>query len=118
MPPRSVKMKRFIFGFQRRVWWPKWTPASSNCFIVTTATLTPFPSVRRTAGRGTAGGGDRGYARPVDNDPGEVPERPATLPDVVSVLHVRRWERGGPAPVRSCRGGWRDRHRPAPPGRR
>src|SRR3954451_8923654 len=30
MPPRSVKMKRRIFGFQRRVWWPKWTPASSS----------------------------------------------------------------------------------------
>src|SRR3954447_24791386 len=23
-------MKRRIFGFQRRVWWPKWTPASSS----------------------------------------------------------------------------------------
>src|SRR5437016_6225252 len=30
MPDRSVKMKRRIFGFQRRVWWPKWTPASSS----------------------------------------------------------------------------------------
>ena len=30
MPPRSAKMKRRIFGFQRRVWWPKWTPASSS----------------------------------------------------------------------------------------
>src|SRR6187200_801716 len=35
MPPRSPKMKRRIFGFQRRVWWPKWTPASSSSFIVT-----------------------------------------------------------------------------------
>src|SRR3990172_6896146 len=34
MPPRSPKMKRFIFGFQRRVWWPKWTPASRSSFIV------------------------------------------------------------------------------------
>src|SRR5262245_47093260 len=31
-------MNRRIFGFQRRVWWPKWTPASSSCFMVTTAT--------------------------------------------------------------------------------
>src|SRR5438067_10759737 len=38
MPLRSPKMKRRIFGFQRRVWWPKWTPASSSCFMVTTAT--------------------------------------------------------------------------------
>jgi hypothetical protein len=29
-------MKRFIFGFQRRVWWPKWTPLSSSWRIVTT----------------------------------------------------------------------------------
>src|SRR6185369_14553373 len=28
-------MYGFIFGFQRRVWCPKWTPASSNSFIVT-----------------------------------------------------------------------------------
>src|SRR4029077_3389306 len=25
-------MKRRMFGFQRRVWWPKWTPASSSSF--------------------------------------------------------------------------------------
>src|ERR687893_3102711 len=37
MPLRSVKMKRFIFGFQRRVWCPKCTPESSSCFMVTTA---------------------------------------------------------------------------------
>src|SRR5687767_903304 len=30
MPLRSAKMKRRIFGFQRRVWCPKWTPASSR----------------------------------------------------------------------------------------
>ena len=42
MPPRSSKMKRFIFGFQRRVWWPKCTPASSSSFMETTATLRPF----------------------------------------------------------------------------
>jgi hypothetical protein len=28
-------MNRFIFGFQRRVWCPKWTPASNSSFIVT-----------------------------------------------------------------------------------
>jgi hypothetical protein len=28
-------MNSFIFGFQRLTWWPKWTPASSNSFIVT-----------------------------------------------------------------------------------
>jgi hypothetical protein len=29
-------MYGFILGFQRLVWWPKWTPASKSCFIVTT----------------------------------------------------------------------------------
>src|SRR5690348_7207259 len=42
MPPRSVKMKRFIFGFQRRVWWPKWTPASSSSFMETAGMGAPF----------------------------------------------------------------------------
>ena len=37
MPLRSVKMKRFILGFQRRVWCPKWTPLSSSWRMVTTA---------------------------------------------------------------------------------
>src|SRR4051794_20010732 len=37
MPDRSVKMKRRIFGFQRRVWWPKCTPASSSSRIEATA---------------------------------------------------------------------------------
>src|SRR6185437_14686775 len=39
MPLRSVKMYRFIFGFQRRVWWPKWTPLSRSCFMVTTGAM-------------------------------------------------------------------------------
>src|ERR671925_318254 len=38
MPPRSVKMKRRILGFQRRVWWPKCTPASRSSRMETTDT--------------------------------------------------------------------------------
>src|SRR3954454_1760959 len=56
MPPRSVKMKRFIFGFQRRVWWPKWTPASSSSFMETTGMVAPFSvsiAVHRRASRGS-----------------------------------------------------------------
>ncbi len=34
MPLRAPKMYGFIFGFQRLVWWPKCTPASSICRIV------------------------------------------------------------------------------------
>src|SRR5712664_799083 len=37
IPFRSMKMKRFIFGFHRRAWCPKWTPDSRSCFMVTTA---------------------------------------------------------------------------------
>ena len=33
IPPRSPNMKRRILGFQRRVWWPKWTPASSSSLM-------------------------------------------------------------------------------------
>ena len=32
---RSPKMNGAIFGFQKRVWCPKWTPASSICRIDT-----------------------------------------------------------------------------------
>jgi hypothetical protein len=32
-----VKMNLFIFGFQRRVWCPKWTPLSRSWRVVTTA---------------------------------------------------------------------------------
>src|ERR1017187_7828935 len=34
IPLRSPKIYSFIFGFQRRGWWAKRTPASSNSFIV------------------------------------------------------------------------------------
>src|SRR3989337_172819 len=40
MPLRSPKMYSFIFGFQRRVWWPKWTPASSSSFMGKVSTVT------------------------------------------------------------------------------
>ena len=39
-------MNRRIRGSQRRVWWPKGTPASNSCLSVTTAMpCAPFPSV-------------------------------------------------------------------------
>src|SRR6187401_3785731 len=44
MPFRSMKMYFFIFGFQRRVWWPKWTPASSRSFIATSLITLSFGS--------------------------------------------------------------------------
>src|ERR1700722_547876 len=43
MPLRSPKMYSFIFGFQRRVWWPKCSPASSNSFIVISTPKVPPP---------------------------------------------------------------------------
>src|SRR5574340_295867 len=45
MPLRSVKMYGFIFGFQRRVWWPKCTPASSRFFMETDMVVPPFSVV-------------------------------------------------------------------------
>jgi hypothetical protein len=39
MPLRAPKMKPFIFGFQRLVWWPKWTPASIISRMVMGASL-------------------------------------------------------------------------------
>ena len=39
MPLRAPKMYGRIFGFQRLVWWPKWTPASSSCRIETDGTV-------------------------------------------------------------------------------
>src|SRR6478752_10075292 len=51
MPPRSAKMNRFIFGFQRRVWWPKWTPASSKSFMETTDTVFLSVWLQRPAAR-------------------------------------------------------------------
>jgi hypothetical protein len=35
MPFLWPKMNSRIFGFQRLVWCPKWTPASRSSFIVT-----------------------------------------------------------------------------------
>src|SRR5687768_11444243 len=73
MPLRSPKMNRFIFGFHRRVWCPKWTPASSSCFMVTTGAMgrTPSPAVpevRRHALRRTTAGGDDGDESMVGRD--------------------------------------------------
>jgi hypothetical protein len=44
-------MYRFIFGFQRRVWWPKWTPLSRSCFMVTTGAMVWGSSLVRAAAR-------------------------------------------------------------------
>src|SRR5262245_9478546 len=41
MPLRSPKMNGFIFGFQRLVWCPKCTPASSRSFIASGVKLPP-----------------------------------------------------------------------------
>src|SRR5262249_44858558 len=48
MPFRSPKMYSFIFGFQRFVWCPKWTPASSRSVIAVTAKLPPFSILLNT----------------------------------------------------------------------
>jgi hypothetical protein len=45
-------MKRFIFGFQRRVWCPKCTPLSSSWRIVTTAIVANSSVAPDEAGAG------------------------------------------------------------------
>src|SRR3954451_16423624 len=54
MPLRSVMMKRFIFGFQRRGWWPKCTPLSRSWRMVTTAMALDSLSSRRRHAAGPA----------------------------------------------------------------
>src|ERR1700682_1639581 len=52
MPLRSPKMYFCILGFQRLVWWPKCTPASSNSFMVSAAiSLSSFGWPPITSGR-------------------------------------------------------------------
>src|ERR1700737_1467630 len=57
MPLRAPKMYGFIFGFQRLVWWPKCTPASSSWRMVM-----PCAGALACALSGTGGGGLTGGA--------------------------------------------------------
>src|SRR4051794_38081089 len=89
MPLRSVKMKRFIFGFQRRVWCPKWTPLSSRFFMLTTATWRrPSSFVRGRPEAGPALLGCRGHPG------GAPPWCPAAPPNP-----PRGRDRGGDCPA-------------------
>src|SRR5215213_35890 len=54
-------MNGFILGFQRRVWWPKWTPASSSCRIEMAGTVVGPPGCIR---RGPSSGAGRALAGP------------------------------------------------------
>src|SRR4051812_3923681 len=90
MPLRSVKMNRFIFGFQRRVWCPKWTPLASSCFMLTTAIVQPF--CMRAAPPGTALLGCRGHRVAT-----ALASRGATPPATARV--GPRWDRGGDCPA-------------------
>ena len=61
MPFRSAKMKRRIFGFQRRVWWPKWTPALRSSSIVGSAMM--IPCVWLVSSESVVAGSDRAIWR-------------------------------------------------------
>src|SRR5690348_12901771 len=50
-----------IFGFQRRVWWPKWTPASRSSRMLTAIWFLPWLGC--DAPTGTGGTGRRGRHR-------------------------------------------------------
>src|SRR3954452_22850680 len=86
MPLRSVKMNRFIFGFQRRVWCPKWTPLSSSCFMLTTAMPCSLSVVRAA----------RGPCSSVVAGPGG--DRPGVLQHHTPEAVARR-DRGGDCPA-------------------
>src|SRR5690242_14588177 len=47
MPLRASKMNGFIFGFQRLVWCPKWTPPSSNSLTPILITIFLWLKARR-----------------------------------------------------------------------
>ena len=85
MPLRSVKMKRFIFGFQRRVWCPKWTPLSSSCFMLTTAIAASLLCARPT-GRASSVVAGTGWCAALASSGATHPA-------------VARWDRGGDCPA-------------------
>src|SRR4051812_13288611 len=88
MPLRSVMMKRFILGFQRRVWCPKWTPLSRSWRMVTTA-ICFFPVVSAHA-----------EARELFSVRcrGPVPKTGVTCPDARAGPDPPEWDRG-PSPA-------------------
>src|SRR5919107_3119111 len=97
MPLRSVKMKRRILGFQRRVWCPKWTPEASSGRIVTTAMrwnyLSRRPGARDQAWRLSrrSRSGRRPGALVTDPEPArrDRPEAALAAPDVRTLERTR-----------------------------
>src|SRR5215218_162857 len=110
MPLRSVKMNRFIFGFQRRVWCPKWTPLSSSCFMLTTAIAASLFCARPPAAH-------LGSSRAPGGAPPWRPAAPRTrrLPAGTEVATAPRWreEDARSHPVGTGRTGKHTRRRPA-----
>src|ERR1700712_1735611 len=114
IPSSSPWMKRRMLGFQRRVWWPKWTPASSSSFrpasgmhvLLELSCVTPRPARRDPGSLPWAGSGplvDGGRSDLVKFDcraggkraPG--PPGPLALPGggrLEPRLEVRRQRRG------------------------
>src|ERR671937_2890772 len=78
-------MKRRIFGFQRRVWWPKCTPASSSSCMETTDIGFPFWLGLLSFRRGSGGTG----IRPTPAPPPRRRRRVVGRPPMVSAPFVR-----------------------------
>src|SRR5215207_1830890 len=115
-------MKRFILGFQRLVWCPKWTPASSSWRMVTTATVVlpavpvrPPPVVLPTVVDRVGGPGPRPARVPpgagtvesrrracvVARTPGPAPDDSTSPPTpALADLHTRQ----APRPIRGLAG--------------
>src|SRR5512133_2503538 len=111
MPPRSPKMKRRIFGFQRRVWWPKWTPASRSSRIVTAIGLPSWwLGVRAPAGVWWNRRSDAGTATCPDRRVGDEKSLESVAAAQVSASAADDWVRGNPpVPTRPGGAGRRDR---------
>ena len=134
MPPRSPKMKRRILGFQRRVWWPKWTPASSSSLMPTWATdaaplcmdvgLRPGESEASRTRRSTAPGRAAGLGRRALEDrpgsgsdatrgltpaPARAERRRAGRPAAASARRPARRSPGARRPAASACRNWRSR---------
>src|SRR3954463_12346650 len=105
MPLRSVMMKRFILGFHRRVWCPKWTPLSRSWRMVTTAMCGCFLLFSSTLGRLHTRPLSRAAARLAWRVASVVAGRrvsPALTPGASGLLprgrRLRNVARGGPPP--------------------
>src|SRR5260370_3197459 len=89
MPSPSPKMYSFILGFQRLVWCPKWTPASSNSFMVILAKQPPLKSasVVPVANSGLLSRPRTGAREELENQLSAVSDQPSATTQTTQHCH-------------------------------